>query len=145
MAVRLSVPAANSLLSGLKTALDSGFIAIFSGSQPTSPQDAANGTLLATFSLDGDGTGLTWDAPSNNKLKKPTAANWSSTASATGTAAWCRVYGAGDNPSSASTSKARVDMVCSRTGSSECILSTTSIVSGGTVTIDSAEIIMPIS
>ena len=146
MAERISIIAANSLLGGLKTALDLGFMYIYSGSQPTTPEDAANGTLLATISISGGATGLTWDTPADNEMEKVSSAVWSGTAVASGTAGWCRVSGASDtSPGAASTTEERVDMVCTRTGSSECILSTLTIVSGGSVTVDSAKILMPVA
>lgn len=146
MAERLSIIAANALLGGLKTALASSKIHIFSGSQPTTPLLAASGTLLATITVDGDGTGLTWDTPADGDMEKPSATVWKGTAVADGKAGWCRISAATDtSPALASTTEVRVDMVCTRTGSTECVLSTLSIVAGGTVSVDSAKITMPVA
>jgi len=146
MSVRISIIAANSLLGGLQSAFSGCKINIYSGSQPASPELAKTGTLLATISLGGTATGLTWDTPADNTMTKPAAADWSGTAVATGTAGWCRVYESGDaDPGAASTTVDRVDMVCTRTGSTECILSTLSLVLDGSISIDSAEIVMPVA
>ncbi len=152
MTVKISTIAANDLLTGLRAVLNNddgsggGFIAIFEGAQPDSPADAATGGLLATFTIDGDGsTGLIWDAADSGAINKPSGTVWSSTATGTGTAQWARVYCDGDTPTASSSTDTRVDMACTRTGSSECILSSTSIVTADQITIDSAEIVMPVS
>ncbi len=146
MSVRISVAGANDLLDGLKAQLDLGFINIYSGtSQPTLPSDAANGTLLATFSIENGGTGLTWDTPANGEMGKPSAI-WRALGVADNTAGWCRIYSAGDTSPGVKDETGllpRVDMICTRTGSTECILSTLTIAVDDVITIDSATIVMP--
>ena len=75
-----------------KSRLDNGFLYLFSGTQPTSAEDAANGTLLAVFSIDGLGvTGLTVEAGDNaGEIKKTAAETWQGTGLADGTSRWFR-------------------------------------------------------
>ncbi len=151
MAVRLSVEAAKAMISGLAgatvTGLDTGFAALFQGSQPTTPEEAATGSvLLGIFTVDDDGTtGLTWTV-SDNAIVKPSGTVWATEGLVEGTAGWLRFYDSSDAaPASADATKVRVDMNCSRTSSTECILSTLDVTVGGTVSIDSATIDQPVS
>lgn len=91
----------------LKAAFDGGLIKVYSGTEPASPDDAATGDLLWTISVDGDGTGLTFDAtPVGRALVKPSAAAWQG-ATAAGTAGYFRVVAPSDD-GLASTTQRRV-------------------------------------
>ena len=132
--LRLSTTARNALANAIKTAIDAGSaggtIKIYDGSQPATPQDAPTGSnhLLAT---------LTFGDPSFG-----TAAVGVITANAiaqvnaalTGTAAWARIA------DSDGTAIMDVDV---GTSGATINLNTTSIVSGGPVSITSATITMP--
>ena len=72
---KITADLAEAMLTGVKTALDGGFIYIFAGAVPAGPDEAldmgATHTQLAMISVDGDGvTGLTLAAPSGATLSK---------------------------------------------------------------------------
>lgn len=145
MAVRLSVVTADAKWEGLKAKWAGCFAAVFTGSQPLKPEDAAGATLLVTITKDADGaTGFDWDVPADATLRKPPADIWGGIGLAEGTAGWIRFFPAGDDPSIADATVERIDMAITRTGSSECVVSTTSVVVGGAFTVDSAEFVEPV-
>ncbi len=87
----------------LKDAFDGGLIKVFDGMPPSSPDDAEVGTLLWTISVDGDGTGLTFDpTPVGRALVKPAAATWQG-ATAAGTPTYYRLVAAGDTGAGSTT------------------------------------------
>ena len=91
----------------LKDAFDGGLIRVYDGTPPASADDAVAGNLLWTISVDGDGTGLTFDSsPVGRALVKPSAAVWGG-ATVAGTPTYYRLVAAGDT-GAASTSQARV-------------------------------------
>lgn len=121
MTVRLSTGLRNKMLDGgasggIKGALNLGFINIYSGPQPLSADAPATGTLLGTVSVDGGGTGLTFDASVNGTLAKAAAEIWKFLGLAAGTAGWFRFYPAGGNPAGNSTTEARLDGSCGSSG-----------------------------
>jgi hypothetical protein len=105
MATQSSTGLADYLLvtGSLKSALDGGFIKVYSGTPPTTADDAVTGTLVWTISLGGAGTGLTWSPTTVSRaLVKPTAATWSGPTAA-GTATYFRVVGSADTGASSTT------------------------------------------
>jgi len=93
MAIRLSDALRNSMLEtgSVEAALALGFIIIYSGSEPSSANDAATGTRLATIAVSDGAVGLTFDAIATaGTLPKAVAETWSGTAAASGTAGWFR-------------------------------------------------------
>ena len=93
MSIRISDALRDSMLEtgSVETALQLGFIIIYSGSQPASANDAATGTRLATIAVDDGAVGLTFDAiVAAGTLPKAAAETWSGTAAASGTAGWFR-------------------------------------------------------
>lgn len=114
MTMRLSTGIRNKLLDGgsgggIKGSLNLGFIAIMSGAQPTSADAAATGTLLGTVSVNGAGTGLTFDASVAGVISKAAAETWRFTGLADGIAGWFRFYAPGDTITNVSTTAARID------------------------------------
>ena len=92
-------------------------IAVFSGVQPASADDAKNGTLLYTVTKDGLGVdGLTWGESSNGVIAKTVGEVWRGTAVASGNAGWFRCYEMGDAPLLSSAVKARFDGAISTSG-----------------------------
>ncbi len=85
--MKTSIDARDAELDTLTAMLDGGFIKIYSGSQPASPQDAESGMLLAT---------LEFSTPAYESASGGTAVANSITedsdASATGIAGWFRCY-----------------------------------------------------
>lgn len=91
--------------SGAKELLDGGTILILDGTAPATADAEQTGTVLWTVSLDGDGTGLVWEA-SGAEVRKPAAAAWQGPTTA-GTGTYFRVRGAADT-GALSTSEPRI-------------------------------------
>ena len=102
MAVRYSTGLRTTLQGtlGLKGTgvLDAFFIDIRSGAQPVDSDQAPTGsTLLATYTVNGDGTtALAFGTPSAGVVPKDPTQTWSATGLAAGTAGWFRVRRSGD-------------------------------------------------
>ena len=146
MALRLSTGLRNQLLGtdDFKTIFTDCFINIYAGTQPTSADTSTSATLLCTIYSDGSSAGLEFDAPASGAISKAAAETWSGTAAASGTAAWFRLYEAGDTPGSTSTSAARIDGTVGVTGGDMNISSTT-IASGAVQTVTSLTFTLPAS
>lgn len=143
MAVRLSTGARNKILdSGAADAFDStGRINIYTGSQPASANDAASGTLLATLTLAADAVTA---AASSGSLTFATITSDTS-ADASGTAGWGRIYRTGDTApgSAAATSDRRLDFNIAETSGGDVNFDETAFVAGGTVAISSLTLSLP--
>lgn len=98
-----------------KEAFDGGFIIVYdSATIPATADAAVEGDSIWTISLNGDGTGLTWDATAVGRaLVKPTSASWSG-ATAAGTATYFRIVGPTDD-GTLSTTQPRIQGVCGST------------------------------
>lgn len=132
MGLRLSLGARNAAgdaITALLNAGGAGSIEVRTGTQPTDPGTAATGTVLATFAL----PATAFAAFSSGSGSLNTVA--SVVASATGTAGWFRMK------NNAGTGV--MDGTVGTTGA-ELNLSTTSIVSGGNVSITSGSLSMPV-
>lgn len=149
MSFRLSTGLRNKVLDGgtsggFKGSLNLGKIAILTGTQPTSPDNPATGTLLGTVTVNGAGTGLTFDASSAGVLSKAAAEAWKFTGLADGTAGWFRFYEAGDTITNSSSTAARLDGSIGTSGA-ELNLTNLSILTGQVNTIDTFTITQPAS
>lgn len=147
MAERISLGDAHVSLAALRTAYENGVLAIFGGApQPASADAAETGTLLClitvgsgAFTPESPTNGLNFDAPVDGVLSKAAAETWSGVGlAAAGTGAiatWFRFY---DNnyTTGASTTARRFDGAISTSASAELQMSTTTIVEGATVTIN---------
>lgn len=120
-----------------------GVIKIYTGSQPTSADDAPTGTLLVTIYSDGVSAGLSFGDASSGVLNKNTAETWTGTAVATGTAGWFRLQAPGDSGGSSTTDE-RLDGAISTAGA-ELNMSSTSIVSGAIQAISAFQLTIPAS
>ncbi|KWT91827.1 hypothetical protein [Candidatus Magnetominusculus xianensis] len=118
-----------------------GFIQIFSGSQPASPDSVPSGTLLCTIYSDGTSAGLSFDDAASGTIAKAAAETWSGTAAATATAGWFRLTAPGDS-GALSTTEERIDGSVATSGS-QLNMSSTSITSGAVQTISTFTITMP--
>ena len=106
MTVKLSTGFRNALLNnqGFSEIFSAGVIAMYSGAQPASADDAPTGTLLGYITKDGAAfvpgsptNGLNWGAAAGGVIGKNTD-NWRLTGAAAGTAGWFRLMGnAADN------------------------------------------------
>jgi hypothetical protein len=127
-----SIGARNAGLAALKDALDGGFIYIFSGTVPATP-DASSGSsvLLATITVNHDGTtGLTFEDPAGGSLAKATDEIWEGTVVANGTATYARFCAAGDDGTGATTTAVRMQMTIGTSGA-ELNLSSIVLATGG--------------
>lgn len=111
--------------SSVKEIFNKSKIKIYTGTQPASADDATTGTLLVEVTVNGDGTGLTFDDASNGIIKKNSTEIWSGTAVATGTAGWFRLQSEAD-PESLSETAERIDGAIATSGA-ELNMSNTSI------------------
>lgn len=149
MSIRLSTGLRNKLLEGgssggIKGALASGFVYIYPGSQPTSPDTGATGTLLGKVTVSGDGsTGVTFaSTASSGVLSKNGSETWKFTGLADGQAGWFRFSEAGDTPTALSTTAARMDGTIGTAGS-DMDIANTNVVTGSSNTVDNFTVTMP--
>lgn len=146
MALRLSTGLRQALLgtAAFKTEFTACFINIYTGSQPTSPDDASTGTLLATIYSNNptDTLGINFDAPVLGVIEKAAAETWAGTALATGTAGYFRIYEAADDPSLLSTTNSRMDGAVATSGG-ELNMSSTAIVVSAVQTVTSFDVTLP--
>ena len=147
MTVRLSTGMRNSMLDGgtskgVKGALAAGFMAILTGSQPATADAAATGTLLGTVSVNGAGTGTTYDAAVAGVLSKAAAEVWRFTGLAAGIAGWFRCYPAGDTITNISTTATRIDGAIGSSGA-DLNLTNLTIAVSQVNTVDTFTITLP--
>lgn len=144
---RLSTGLRNAMLAtdGVQGAMEKMAINIYSGTRPASSNDVVPGAavLLATIQDNGtDSTGLSFDAPAEGVLAKAAAETWTGEAAATGNATWARAYKVGDNPATASTTLARMDVTVGVSGA-ELQISNTAITQGAIQTVQQLNVTMP--
>lgn len=128
---------------GVKEALDGGFIDIYAGSPPATADAAVGGaTKLCRISLNSTGTGINLDtAAVNAVIAKAPAQTWSGLNLATGTAAWYRHVAAADD-GTLSTTQPRVQGTIATAGA-DMNISNTSLTQNATQTIDGYSIALP--
>ena len=131
----ISTAARNGAADGVVDLLDggagAGYIEVRDGTQPSSPNDAATGTLLATLTLSDPafGAAASGTATANNISDDEDA-------SASGTATWFRGYDSDDN--------AVIDGDAGGSASgADLELDDPDIVAGGTVSVTSWTVTMP--
>jgi hypothetical protein len=144
MAARLSTGLVTALMgsSNFRTLFALGFIDIYSGTQPTLPDNVPNGTLLCTLYSDGTTTGLSWSptAP-DGVLSNLSSQTWSGTVLATGTAGWFRLRAVGDT-GVLSTTQCRFDGAIATSGV-EMNLGNLSLLLGAPFVITAASFTLP--
>lgn len=112
MATRLSTGLVSQLAvtNDMRTIFTACFLDVYSGVQPTSPDDVPNGIKLVTVFSDNVSVGINWEAAAlTGILLKLASETWSGPVIATGTAGWFRIREAGDAGTSSSTTAARID------------------------------------
>lgn len=138
MALKTSTGLRNKLLDSapLRTALDLGFLKIYSGTVPATADDAlGSAVLLCTISNNGTATGLTFDAAaSSGVLAKASGEVWKGTNAASGTASFYRFVAPGDT-GALSTTEARMQGAIAVSGA-ELNLSSTTLTAAAEQTID---------
>lgn len=133
MTVRINTAMQNRQADSAVDAFDSGTLAVRTGSQPASANDAASGTLLSTITLPATAFGA---AASGTAAKNDT---WSDTVDTTGTPGWFRMANSGDT--------LRIDGAVAASGSDLNIsgLVGGELIAGGTLTIDTFTVTQPAS
>jgi hypothetical protein len=133
----------------LKDVFKDGILKIYSGSQPTNADTAASGTLLVSITLSSGawvagafGNGLEFGTAASGSISKASGATWSGAAVASGTAGWFRLYANATDAGGASTSLPRIDGSVGTSGA-DLNMSSTTITSGQTYTIDTFTITLP--
>ena len=138
------------LLGGsLRDIFRAGVLKIYTGTQPTTADYAATGTLLVTITRS-SGTvtpgsaanGLNLDTTLTGVIAKISADVWSGVAVATGTAGWFRLYANATDADAISTTLPRLDGSIATSGA-QLNMSSTSITSGATITLDTFTITLP--
>ena len=140
MAIKTSTGLAAKMLvtSSAKTLLDGGFIKVYGSAEPATADTALAGSplLLWTISVNGDGTGLTWDSTAvGRSMVKPTGATWCG-ATTSGTAVFFRVVGSADD-GLLSTTQPRIQGTCGTTADSDMYMSSTTIATNVSITAKS--------
>ena len=144
--MRLSTGLRNHLVTGgsLKEGLDGGVIRLYSGTPPSGADAAvpAGATLLATISVGGDGTGVTFEAgPDAGLLLKSPAEAWQGVVDQTGEASWFRLVQPSDGDDN-STTALRIQGVVAVAGG-DMQITNTALTGGATQTIDYFSLVMP--
>jgi len=118
---------------------------IFTGSQPTSADDAESGSELiqitessGAFTGGSATNGINFGQVADAELHAASGEVWSGVATATGTAGWFRIY---DNAAAGGADDQVIDGAIATSGS-QMNMANTSITSGGTTTIDEVNIPM---
>ena len=140
---KISTGLRNAMLdtSTLRAALSGGSIKIYSGAVPATADDAVTGTLLCTITNNSTSTGITMGAATGGVIAKTSSEVWSGVNAATGTASYYRHVGAADTGAS-STTEPRVQGLIATSGA-QLNLTSTSLTSGATQTLDFYSITLP--
>ncbi len=125
--------------------MDGCVLMMYAGPEPADADAALGGaTLLATYSKNGDGTPLAWNAPSAGSVSKPAGDVWSATAGATGTPTFFRYQRPTDDGTASATAvriQGKVGLVSDP--AADLALSSLAIVNGAPLTIDAASATVP--
>ena len=136
---RLSTGFVNGQAAEFVETFKNGVLAIYSGAQPASADEAETGTLLCLITKDGGAftpgqpdNGLNFGTPSGGAVDKDAAEMWSGKALVDGTAGWFRFY---DNNyvTGASTTARRFDGTISNTEKEEVLIASNKNVMEGEV------------
>ena len=150
MTTELSTGLRNELMDALDTALTNGVIEIYTGSQPATSDLTESGTKVlrvtlasGAFSAGAPTNGLNLATAAAGVTEKEVAEVWSGVGLADGTAGWFRYY-ANAYVTGASSTAIRFDGVCG-VGSGQLRMSSLTVTTGATTTVDSGSITMPAS
>ena len=127
-----------------------GILFIFGGTRPGTADLTEGSTALVeitkssgAFTPGTDTNGINFGDATAGKVSKAAAETWSGSAGSTGTAVWFRFYSNAET-TGASDTAIRFDGSCGVSGSgADLIMSSTTITSGGTETIDTFDIELP--
>lgn len=145
MALSLSTGLRNGILDAnpLNTLLDAGEIRIFSGAGPSTADDTETGTLLVTINtVTGSGFDLHFQNTATSGVLSKQTNTWDGVAVATGTAGYFRYCASTSDLGGTSTTAVRIQGAVATSGA-ELNMSSTSITTSATTTIDTFDITMP--
>lgn len=140
------------LTGGLKDLLDGGFIYIYAGTEPDSPDDGVGSAVLLAKLFSNhptDTIGLIWDTNADNGImKKPVGATWSCTAETTGLPAdasfWRWSMGADDNSGAADPDTGyRLQGRCGTDASASILLPNLTFTPGMSFSLDAFNYVVP--
>lgn len=133
----------------LKDVMKDGVLRIYSGSQPSDPDQAVAGTLLleitvsaGAFAHGAFANGLEFGAAASGAISKAAAETWQDQGLAGGIASWFRFCANPTDAGGASTSLPRIDGSVGTSGA-DLNMSSTTIVAGSTYTIDTFTLTLP--
>lgn len=133
----------------LKDVFKDGVLRIYSGSQPSSSDNAISGTLLLEISVDAGAfvagafdNGLEFGDAASGAITKSSAETWQDTGIADGTAGWFRFVGNATDAGAASTTLPRIDGSVGTSGA-DLNMSSVLVSAGATYTIDSFTLTLP--
>lgn len=133
----------------LKDIFRNGVLKIYSGSQPTDPNNAVAGTLLALLTLSSaafteglEGGGLEFDDSVSGVIAKCSEEVWSGLGVAAGTASWFRLCGNATDAGALSTVLPRIDGTVGVSGA-DATISNTQIVVDAPYTVDTFALTFP--
>lgn len=149
--MNLSTGAANAVFStGLATALTDGVIDLLSGPMPTDPNSAQTGTLLCritkasgAWTAGASTNGLEYSNPASGVIGIKATWVFSGVGLANGTVGYARIKGNAADDNNLSTTLVRVDLTATAGGGGELNLSSLTVATGATITVDSVTITMP--
>ena len=137
----------------MRNLLAGGVMRVYAGTQPSNPDAAETGTLLAEITLDGgeftpgaggsSTNGLHFDAAVAGVLSKSAAEIWKGTGLAVGSAGWFRFYDSNENVG-ASTAAVRFDGSIGTTGA-DLVMSSTTVGVGTPVAVPTFAATLPVS
>jgi hypothetical protein len=128
MAIKTSTGLAAALMvtGSAKDTFDGGFIKVYSGSAPATADLAATGDLLWTVSVDGDGTGLTFESTAVDRAMVKTEAETWQGATTAGTAGYFRLVASADDGTE-STTQPRIQGECGTTAGADMYMASTTL------------------
>lgn len=125
----------------LKATLALGNIKIYGGAIPANADAAVSGTLLCTITVNSSGTGISMIASAVNGVLSKAAEVWSGVNAASAAATYFRHVAVGDD-GTLSTTQARIQGTVGTAGA-DLNISSTSLTSGATQTIDFYNVALP--
>lgn len=145
MASRFSTGLVNAMLDSgsFASVMSNCVIDFYTGVQPSDPDNAPTGTLLATVSSGGTNAAIVWEATGavGNELKKSATDTWTGNTVAAGQIGWFRMRDKTDT-NAVSTSFPRVDGAVGLTGA-EINLGNVVVDSGAPLSIQQFSVTLP--
>ena len=129
MTIRFNTAMRDFMVTALTNAISGYTLTIYTGSQPTTANDAATGTKLVDITING------FNTPASGSATLNTSTPNTGTAVATGTAGWGRIVGSAGE---------RIDGTVGTSGT-DFTINSTSITNGATVTLTAMTVTQPAS